>query len=258
MSVDPVAAAGFSADADRYERTRSGYPSESVSLLVRALDLGPGRAVLDVGAGTGKLARLLVPSGARVLAVEPVEAMAERLCALVAQVELVGGAAESIQLPDAAVDAVTCGQSFHWFATRRAVAELVRVLRPAGRLALVWNEWSYDAAVQPWLGGLGALFDELAGPDTPRSRTGAWRAPLDGGPFTDLGRTSFANDEDGTVETVLERLLTTSYIAALGAEELRAATAQLRGLVEAGASDGRVAIPQQTHVDLFALRPAGR
>ncbi len=256
--MNPVAAEGFSADADRYERTRSGYPDAAVSLLVQALDLSPGRTVLDVGAGTGKLTRLLVSSGARVLAVEPVAAMVAQLLAAVPLAELVAGSAEAVDLPDASVDAVACGQSFHWFATRPAVAELARVLRPAGRMALVWNEWSYDAAVQPWLGALGALFSELAGPGTPRSRTGAWREALRGGPFTDLGRTSVANDQEGSAEDTLERLLSTSYVAALGGQELRAATARLRGLVEAGAVDGRVAIPQHTHIDLLALRPDDR
>lgn len=256
MNVNRVAAAGFGADAERYERCRSGYPDEAVSLLVHALDLRPGRTVLDIGAGTGKLTRLLLPSGVRVLAVEPVAAMAERLREVAPGANLINGAAEAVDLPDASVDAITCGQSFHWFSTPEAVVEMARVLRPMGVLALVWNEWSYDASA--WLRELGALFDRLAGPDTPRSRTGAWREALRDGPFTDLGRTSFTNDEVRTAEDLLERLLTTSYVAALHGQQLATAAAQLRALVEAGAVGGRVAIPQQTHIDRFALRPAHR
>jgi ubiquinone/menaquinone biosynthesis C-methylase UbiE len=92
--------------------------------------------VLDLGAGTGKLARLLAASGARVVAVEPVAAMR----ALIPEaVEVVAGSAETIPLRDASVDAVTIAQAFQWFRPQQALAEIRRVLRPGGRLALVAN-----------------------------------------------------------------------------------------------------------------------
>jgi len=107
-----------------------------VAYLVERLDLRAGRVVLDLGAGTGKLARLLVPCGARVVAVEPVAAMRALIPPCV---ESVPGTAEAIPLPEASVDAVTVAQAFQWFRRDEALAEIDRVLRPGGGLALVAN-----------------------------------------------------------------------------------------------------------------------
>lgn len=138
-SVDPVAADGFGLGADAYEQARPSYPSELVRELTAIAALGPGRSVLDLAAGTGKLTRLLEPSGARVVAVEPVAAMREKLAVACPDVEALEGTAEAIPLDDASVDLVTVGQAFHWFDAPAALAEIHRVLRPGGVVALVWN-----------------------------------------------------------------------------------------------------------------------
>jgi ubiquinone/menaquinone biosynthesis C-methylase UbiE len=137
--LHPAAASGFSAAADAYERGRPGYPQEAMAWIVEQLGLEPGRVVLDLAAGTGKLTRALVPSGAHVIAVEPIDEMREHLFAAVPDVEAFDGTAESIPLPEGSVDAVTCGQAFHWFRIEEALREIHRVLRPGGALALVWN-----------------------------------------------------------------------------------------------------------------------
>ncbi|MCB1017826.1 MAG: methyltransferase domain-containing protein, partial [Acidimicrobiales bacterium] len=105
MTVRDAAARGFQRGADDYEAARPGYPPEVVALLVDALGLGPGRRVLDLAAGTGKLTRLLVPSGAEVVAVEPVAAMRSELAERVPGAEVLEGTAEALPLPDASVDA---------------------------------------------------------------------------------------------------------------------------------------------------------
>jgi SAM-dependent methyltransferase len=101
--------------------------------------IGPGRRVLDLAAGTGKLTRLLVPTGADVVAVEPTAGMRDRLVAALPGVQVLDGTAERLPLPDASVDAVTVAQAFHWFDPAPALAEMRRVLRPGGHLFLVWN-----------------------------------------------------------------------------------------------------------------------
>jgi SAM-dependent methyltransferase len=126
--------------ADRYERARPLYPESALSELAARCGMRPGTAVLDLGAGTGKLTRQLVAVGADVVAVEPAAGMRRRLEAEVPGVPVLDGTAEAIPLPDASVEVVTAGQAFHWFDTHRALDEVARVLRPAGWLALLWNE----------------------------------------------------------------------------------------------------------------------
>jgi SAM-dependent methyltransferase len=125
--------------AAAYERARPSYPAEVVAHVVGHGRVAPGRRVLDLAAGTGKLTRLLAPTGAEVVAVEPVAAMREHLAAVEPAVEVLDGTAESIPLEDASVDAVTVAQAFHWFDPPPALAEIRRVLRPGGHLFLLWN-----------------------------------------------------------------------------------------------------------------------
>src|SRR5262249_50970017 len=110
--------------------------------------------VLDLAAGTGKLTRDLVPSGARVIAVEPLDEMREHLVRLLADVEALGGTAEDIPLEDGSVDAVVCAQAFHWFDPERALPEIHRVLRPGGGLALLYNSRDLSDHVQKKLDDL--------------------------------------------------------------------------------------------------------
>src|SRR5207248_291508 len=147
MSVHP-AAAGFARAADVYERARPEYPPEAVAWLVERLDLGPGRVVVDVAAGTGKLTRLLVPSGAQVVAVEPLAEMREVLRGVVPEAEAREGTAEALPLPDDCADAVMVAAAFHWFRRDEALPELARVLRPGGRLAIVYNLRDPDSQLQ--------------------------------------------------------------------------------------------------------------
>jgi SAM-dependent methyltransferase len=137
--IHDTAAAGFSAGSSAYARGRPSYPAEAIEFLARELALGPGKRVLDLAAGTGKFTALLVPTGADVVAVEPVKEMGDELLAAVKGVEVLEGTAEDIPLPDASVDAVTVAQAFHWFDPDAALAEIARVLRPSGGLALLWN-----------------------------------------------------------------------------------------------------------------------
>ena len=98
--IHPTAEAGFSAAAEVYERARPGYPDEAVSWVAERLGIGPGRDVLDLAAGTGKLTRQLVPFGARIVAVEPIDAMRAELERAVPGVEALAGTAEAIPLAD--------------------------------------------------------------------------------------------------------------------------------------------------------------
>jgi ubiquinone/menaquinone biosynthesis C-methylase UbiE len=133
----------FSDRVDDYVRYRPGYPRGVVDLLVERCGLGQGRAVADVGSGTGIFSRLLLDAGARVYAVEPnapMRAAAEKALGDSARFHSVPGSAEATTLPAASVELATAAQAFHWFDATKARAELARILKPGGFVALVWNQ----------------------------------------------------------------------------------------------------------------------
>jgi len=140
----------FAEVAGAYERGRPGYPEEAVRWMVGDRPL----AVVDLGAGTGKLTRVLVALGHRVVAVEPLEEMRAELAAALPAIHAIQGTAEEIPLYAGAADVVTSAQAFHWFDHDNALPEIARVLRPGGRLALVWN--SRDDR-DPWMAQLSAI-----------------------------------------------------------------------------------------------------
>ncbi len=131
---------GFSTGSALYERARPGYSPEAVDHLVARLGVVPGRRVLDIAAGTGKLTREIVARGASVVASEPSPSMREVFATAVPGTPQVGATAEALPFADRTFDAVTVAQAFHWFDAPRALAEIARVLRPEGALGLVWNE----------------------------------------------------------------------------------------------------------------------
>jgi SAM-dependent methyltransferase len=227
VSVDPVAAAGFGAAADVYERARPSYPEEAVRWIAERTGLNSGKVVADVGAGTGKLTRLLVSTHARVIAVEPVEAMRAVLLDRVPGCEVVDGVAESLPFADASVDVVTVAQAFHWFDHAKAIPELHRVLRPGGFLVLIWNSRDMNDPLQRSLEDLLAPLRE----DAPYQLGGKWRRPLDeSGLFGAPEEAQFALEQKLTSEGVCERVSSTSFVAAMPAEERESLLAQVRAL----------------------------
>ena len=139
--ADP--ARSFDLAAEEYERTRPDYPAA----VLEKVPVPAGATVLDLGAGTGKLTRVLIGRYSRVIAVEPLDGMRRILEKVVPQAESLAGRAEQIPLPVASVDAVFAAQAFHWFATDEALSEIARVLRRGGVFCLVWN--SRDES-RPW------------------------------------------------------------------------------------------------------------
>ena len=146
----PDWAHSFGGVVDAYERGRPTYPEDAVRWL-----LGETPAtVLELGAGTGKLTRVIVALGHDVHATDPDRAMLSKLEANLPGVHTVLAGAEDIPLPDRSVDVVVAAQAFHWFDLDRALPEIARVLRPGGRIALVWNQRNEKI---PWVRKLGRL-----------------------------------------------------------------------------------------------------
>ena len=227
MTIHPRAAVGFGRAAEAYERGRPDYPAQTVAWLQDRLGLGPGRTVVDLAAGTGKLTRLLLPSGARVVAVEPVAGMRSTLARVVPLAEVVDGAAEAMPLPDGSADAVTVAQAFHWFSTGEALAEIHRVLRPGGGLALVWNRRDLDEPLQ-------AATDRLVARhrgDVPTHRSGRWRSAFEATElFGPLEEHLFSHGQELDRAGLVERVMSTSVMAALPDDEQRAAVAEIKEL----------------------------
>lgn len=136
-------AASFGAGGDDYERLRPGYPARAVGWLVPS----GARRVADIGAGTGKFARLLAGHGHRVVAVDPSADMLRHLAdAGLAGIETVVGTGEATGLDPRSVDAVVYAQSWHWVEPVAANRELLRILTPGGTLGLIWNQLDTDVA----------------------------------------------------------------------------------------------------------------
>jgi SAM-dependent methyltransferase len=161
MSHDtPDHALSFGAVADAYDRGRPTYPRAAAAWLTGD---APG-SVLELGAGTGKLTEQLVALGHDVHATDPDAAMLAKLAARLPEVRTSQSAAEEIPAGDRSYDVVVCAQAFHWFDLDKALPEIARVLKPGGRLSLVWNQ--RDERV-PWVRRLGALIgtqDQLREP----------------------------------------------------------------------------------------------
>ena len=147
----------FGTVAAAYARLRPGYPSEVVEFIVGVPTEHPSQhtplRVLDLGAGTGKLTDLFLAAGHEVIAVDPALEMLSELSQLHPEVSTAVGTAESIPLPEDAVDALIAGQAAYWFDLETAVPEIARVLRPDGVLGLIWNLRDEQVA---WVVALGA------------------------------------------------------------------------------------------------------
>jgi SAM-dependent methyltransferase len=128
----------FSDRAEDYVKYRPSYPADAIDIILEGLGESSQLVAADIGAGTGIASRLLAERMVNVIAIEPNVAMRE-----VAQthpfVEFRDGTAEFTKLADKSVDLVTCFQAFHWFNPELTLLEFRRILKPSGRLAVVWN-----------------------------------------------------------------------------------------------------------------------
>jgi SAM-dependent methyltransferase len=247
--VHNVAAAGFNDPAD-YEAARPSYPPDAVAWLVEHLRLGPGRRCCDLAAGTGKLTRLLASSGSGLVAVEPVPGMRATFRRLLPQVPLVAATSEAMPFATSSIDAITVAQAWHWFDHDRATAEMARVLRPRGRLGLVWNARD---RTEPWVDEVWSIMDrvEKRAPwrDHENWRDSATR-PMPG--FGPLHVGEFRHVQHITPDGVVQRVASVSHVAVLPDDQREEVLDEVRTLLATHpAVRGREVVEIPYRVDAF-------
>jgi MOSC domain-containing protein YiiM/SAM-dependent methyltransferase len=244
----------FDEAAAAYERGRPGYPPEAIEALAAWLHLRPGRAVLDLAAGTGKMTRALVPTGVSVVAVEPVAGMRRELEARVPGARILEGTAEAIPLPNGSVDAVVVAQAFHWFDTPRALSELHRVLVPGGRLVLAWNR--RDETV-PWVRALGERIEAATGGEAPSTHHG-WQDRLARCALFDVADpVRLGHAHRLTRAGVIDRVVSISTVAALDHRARAALVAEVEALLDRDpdtAGRDEIELPYVTTLDRLLRR----
>jgi SAM-dependent methyltransferase len=246
LTVHPTAADGFERGVGDYERGRPGYAPDAVEWLVRQFDAGPGTRLVDLAAGTGKLTRELLRTGAHVVAVEPVPAMRAALGESCPGAEVLDGTAETMPLPAESVDGVTVAQAFHWFDGERALAEIHRVLRAQGRLAVVWNVRELEQPVQ-W--ELERILDRYRGA-TPSHRSGKWRQSFASTElFRAAGNERFPHVQPLDSDGLVARVASISFIAALTAPDRERVLDEVRAIADA--QGGRIDLAYHTEVFVY-------
>jgi SAM-dependent methyltransferase len=249
MALHPLAEP-FAAVADAYERGRPEYAPAVVGAVTAELHIAPGARVLDLAAGTGKLTRALLAAGFDAVAVEPQASLRSVLAAHVGADRALEGVAEAIPLPDAAVEAVTVADAFHWFDDSAALAEIRRVLRPKGGLAVLSTapDWSGTS----WGHELGTLLQQTR-PEHPHFDGPSWRDAVEAaGGWTGLREIRITTSQPVDADRIGDYVASVSWIAAMTDRERTQTLAQVRALLAAGDSPDE--LPLHVTVGLTRLR----
>lgn len=234
----------FGDRATGYVKYRPSYPAAAIDAVLADLGRPDSLRAADIGAGTGISARLLGDRGVRVIAVEPNAPMRDA-AAPHPNVTFHDGTAEATGLDPAAFDVVLCAQSFHWFRPEPALKELRRILRPSGRLALMWNRRSQS---DPFTAGYREAILAVGG------ESAAERMEFDpslvprSGLFSALSLTTLANEQRLDLGGLIGRAQSASYVPKQGPNAERLLEL-LRSLHQRYAdADGCVTLVYETEV----------
>jgi SAM-dependent methyltransferase len=236
--------------ADDYVKYRPSYPEDALDYLFGEVGLRPGSLVADIGAGTGIFSKLLLAWGSRVIAVEPNEAMRSAAYAMLGSepsYRSVDGSAEVTGLDDGSVEFIVCAQSFHWFDHAAAKTEFKRILRPGGKVLLIWN--SRVPSGTPFLEGYEQLlhkYGEDYGRINHKNITMEQLRPffVNGGPV----KREFFNRQMLDFDQLKGRAMSSSYVPAPGHPNHEPFVAALRELFERNERGGTVEMDYETEV----------
>jgi SAM-dependent methyltransferase len=231
VALHPLTTA-FAEVAGAYDRGRPDYAPAVVGAIAAELGLPPAGPVLDLAAGTGKLTRALLGVGLDVVAVEPQLQLRELLAASVGSQRVREGLAEAIPLPDESVAAVTVADAFHWFDHPVALAEIRRVLRPGGGLAVLsavpdWSGASWAHEVGTLIAGMLTAHPKFDGPPWQESVRAA-----DG--WTEPREIRVTTSQPASPERMVDYIGSMSWVAALPEDQRTETLAKVDGIVNAG------------------------
>jgi ubiquinone/menaquinone biosynthesis C-methylase UbiE len=248
VPASPAPEERFSDRVENYIRYRPGYPPEVIATL-RGEALTPESIVADIGSGTGISAELFLREGCTVYAVEPNNEMrqaAERLLGKYPGFNSVAGTAQATTLANESADLVVAAQAFHWFDTPEARAEFTRILKPEGRVVLMWNERLIEATpflreYEQLLLRFGTDYASVRHENTDAAKL----ARFFRGPFTSY---SFPNVQSFDYQGLAGRLLSSSYAPAPGQPNHEPMMAELQQLFDKFNEAGTVRFEYRTQV----------
>ncbi len=222
-------AGSFGQAAELYDRVRPTYPGEAIDWALSPLGSGHF-TVVDVGAGTGIMTRLLTTRGHDVIAVEPDDKMRRHLAATVPDAVALAGSSEGLPLGESSVDAAIAAQAYHWFDRDRTHAELARVIRPGGVFAAIWNDRD-DAS--EWVREYSRIVEGDRGPDGSGADTARETSPSYGDRFGPVDFAQFRHSVNHTPDSLVALLKSRSYYLTASGTRQAALEAEVRELAEA-------------------------
>jgi SAM-dependent methyltransferase len=239
----------FSSRVEDYRRYRPGYPREVIELLATECGLNPQSVVADIASGTGIFTRLLLENGNALLGVEPnreMRAAGEQFLKGYGRFTSIAGSAEATTLPAHSVDMITAAQAAHWFDRTRARGEFVRILKPGGWLALLWNERKTDRTAflrdyERLLLTYGTDYQEVRHERT-MAQIADFFAPS---PFRSR---TFETRQECDYPALEGRLLSSSYTPQPGHSAYEAMLRELRRIFDAHQSERSVVLEYDTRV----------
>ncbi len=239
----------FSNRVENYVKYRPGYPPEVMEFFRAELGLTPEMTVADIGSGTGISSRMFLENGNTVYGVEPNAAMraaAEELLAEFPGFKSVDGTAEYTTLPERSVNIVIAAQAFHWFDHERFRDEVRRILKPGGRLVLIWNERQLDTT--PFLREY-ERFLLTFGTDYETVRhENVTKDILKNNLGMEFSKKTFENVQVFDLEGLKGRMLSSSYMPAEDAPNFEPMIAGLRQLFDKHAEQGTIRVFYDTNI----------
>jgi SAM-dependent methyltransferase len=240
----------FSNRVEDYVRYRPGYPREILGVLRDDCGLTPESVVVDVGSGTGILTQLFLENGNVVYGIEPNAAMreaGEQFLEKYGFFSSVAATAEATTLRDASADFVVAGQAFHWFDAKLVRREFLRVLRPGGWVAIIWNERKKDATA------LQCDYETLLQNHSKDYNQVASRYPERGRMEEFFGKErlrhkTFENEQQFDFAGLRGRLLSSSYSPPVSDPRHEPMLAELQNLFDMHQENGYVRFEYETHI----------